>query len=369
MQCRNFAELLKPEETELIILTEGFTATRHAKTAEGVIRYGNWDLKSLIDSQYNKELAYGIPVTHSIAEALNKFSYTKNKALLLGIAPVGGKLPESWLKIIKEAINNSCHIINGLHDFLEEKEELKSLAEQKQVHLWDLRNPNNYPASRENHICELKDRSAQVISMVGSDCSVGKMCTALEITKSLNEAGLKSSFLATGQTGIAITGSGIPLDRIIGDFMAGSLEKEIEYNIEAQNPDFIIVEGQGSLLHPAYSSVTLALIHGSNPDALILCHKADLEEINGNYNIRIPDLKDLVKLYENTANLIKIKKSTKVLGISVNTSALNDEDAQKYIQNLEKDTGLAVTDPIRFGVNKITKSISTNLKEKVIILP
>ncbi|NQY79753.1 MAG: DUF1611 domain-containing protein [Candidatus Caenarcaniphilales bacterium] len=367
MQCRNFAQLLKPEATELIILTEGFTATRHAKTAEGVIRYGSWDLKSLIDSEYSENTAYGVHVAKSLAEALNKFSNTKNKALLLGIAPVGGKLPESWLEIIKEAIKNSCHIISGLHDFLEEKEELKLLAEQNQVYLWDLRNPNNYPASRENHICELKERSATVISMVGSDCSVGKMCSALEIKKSLNESGLKSSFVATGQTGIAITGSGIPLDRIIGDFMAGSLEKEIEYNIETQKPDFVIVEGQGSLLHPAYSSVTLALIHGSNPDALILCHKADLEEINGNYGIKIPDLKELIKLYEDTANLIKKGKKIKILGISINTSALDSEEARNYIERVESKTGLAATDPIRYGVNKITKSISSNFKEKAII--
>ena len=359
---KSFAQSLNPEETALFILTEGFTNTHHAKTAEGVIKYGKWKIDSIIDSQYHSNEAYSYPLVKTLRKALEQSKYAndnsiKDRALLIGIAPAGGKIPENWLSIIKEAIVSGLHIISGLHEFLEDLDEIQDLAKRHQVRLWDLRNPDQYQSSLINAIAKLNKRSVQnkVVTMVGSDCSVGKMCTALELNKSLLELGTSSQFIATGQTGIMISGNGIPLDRVIGDFMAGSVEQEISRVIEKYNPQFSIVEGQGALLHPAYSSVTLSLLHGSNPDALILCHKANKSKIDDPYTITIPSIAKLIEIYENVLSLIENK--SKVIGIAVNTSTLSDAEAREYLDGLATEISLPCSDPIRFGMEEIAKNL------------
>jgi len=348
----------KPESTRLCILSEGFTGTRHAKTATGVIRYGNWQIKSIIDSAYEKESLDNIPVVKDLEAALN---LSELDALLIGIAPVGGQIPESWLEIIKAAIRNKIHIISGLHEFLNDIGDLKTLADEHGVALWDVRNPDLYSSSAIQSVAKQKERpeNLKIISMVGSDCNVGKMCTALEISTELNKQGKKSNFLATGQTGIMISGSGVPLDRIIGDFMAGSIENEIHKIIQEENPEFIIVEGQGSLLHPGYSGVTLSLIHGSDPEYLVLCLKAGLKHIQGGYKVEIPSVQELIKIYESACNWIQghKKKKAKIIGVSINSSELNELEAKKLISDLETELKIPVTDPIRFGVKELCQNL------------
>ena len=194
--------------------------------------------------------------------------------------------------------------------------------------------------------------------MVGSDCNVGKMCTALEIVQEIKNHSKSAEFLATGQTGIMISGSGVPLDRVIGDFMAGSIENELHKIIQEKDPEFIIVEGQGSLLHPGYSGVTLSLIHGSNPEYLVLCLKAGLEYIQGGYQVKIPSITELIEIYETASAWIQTSsQSAKVIGISINTSELDEVLAYKLIKDIESETHLPVTDPIRYGTEKIYKRI------------
>jgi uncharacterized NAD-dependent epimerase/dehydratase family protein len=359
------SSILVPQTTPLSILAEGYFGTRQAKTAYGVMRYGNYPIHSVIDStkagQSVAELAQvqsTLLVSASLEEACIE---TKPKALLLGIAPIGGDLPDSWLAILKEAITNGIHIINGLHYFLNDNKELKDLAIKHDVILWDVRDPYIYSASSSQSVAKQSPRPdrTKVITTVGSDCNVGKMCCALELHQEFLRQGYKSSFLATGQTGIIISNFGIPLDRIIGDFMAGSVENAINEIIAKDNPQFIFVEGQGSLLHPGYSGVTLSLIHGSNPDAMLLCHKPDSAIIQGDYEVIIPSMIDLVNIYEtavawtNTQNL----KRAKVLGISLNTSTYDEPVARMQVKQLELETELAVTDVIRFGVSNIVKEI------------
>jgi uncharacterized NAD-dependent epimerase/dehydratase family protein len=197
----------------------------------------------------------------------------------------------------------------------------------------------------------------KVITMVGSDCNVGKMCTALEIVQEIKNHNKKAEFLATGQTGIMISGSGVPLDRVIGDFMAGSIENELHEIIQEKDPEFIVVEGQGSLLHPGYSGVTLSLIHGSNPEYLVLCLKAGLEYIQGGYKVQIPSVTELIKIYETASAWIQASHPAKVIGISINTSELDEISAYELIKNIEAETQLPVTDPIRFGTKNICKQI------------
>ncbi len=353
--------MLDPRQTTLTILADGYFNSREAKTAIGVIRYGAWNISSVIDSgsagKNVRELLSidrDIPVVANLDTALK----LKPQALLIGIAPPGGRIPESWLQIIKEAISNGLHIISGLHEFLQDMPELVELAAKYQVKLWDVRDPKLYSASAANPITKLSQRPAgtRVITMVGADCNVGKMTVALELCRAARDAGYSAGFVATGQTGIMISGTGVPLDRVIGDFMAGATEASIQ---EAPSSDYIFVEGQGSLLHPAYSSVTLALVHGSAPDDLVLCHKAGLSKIQGPYDIAIPSWTELIRIYEEAVNWVRLpgQRPAQVKALALNTFGLSAQEADKLLTKAEAETGLPCTDPVRYGGAKILAAL------------
>ena len=356
--------MLDPRNTTLTILAEGYFSSREAKTAIGVIRYGAWNISSVIDSasagkNVREILAIDrdIPVVANLDAALK----LKAQALLIGIAPPGGRIPEAWLAIIKQAIANDLHIISGLHEFLQDMPELVKLATKHGVKLWDVRDPKLYSASAANPITKLIPRPAgtRVVTMVGADCNVGKMTVALELCRAARNAGHSTSFIATGQTGIMISGNGVPLDRVIGDFMAGATELSIQEELSHGSQDYIFVEGQGSLLHPAYSSVTLALMHGSTPDDLVLCHKAALNKIQGDYDIAIPSWTELIRIYEEAVNWVRLpgQKPARVKALVLNTFGLSTQDADKLIAKAELETGLACTDPVRYGGAKILAAL------------
>lgn len=345
-----------PPETPLIVLSEGCFGQHESKTALGVIRYGQWPIVAVIDSRAAGKQVKDIiavdcsaPIVASLEEALS--CQPKPKALLIGTAPMGGGLPDNYRNIVKEAIQAGLHIISGLHIFLNRQPDLKSLADTQGVTLWDVRD-----VTEENIITRNLPRpeGTKVITMVGSDCSVGKMTVALEIAQGLRNEKHSAQFVATGQTGIMITGSGIPLDRVIGDFMAGMMEKAIDESIQAHHPEWILVEGQGSLLHPAYSGVTLSLLHGSAPDGLILCHNPRIQGIRNFEHVMIPHLSDLIRIYESVAGWIK---PAMVHGIALNTSAFSAEEAQSIIDYYETETGLPVTDPVRDGADKLVAAL------------
>ena len=258
-------------------------------------------------------------------------------------------------------MTSGLHIINGLHDFLSENIELVQLAIKNKVLLWDVRDPKAINQTHWWPIALQKPRpqGTRVITTVGSDCSVGKMFTALELTAGARKRGKVCSFVATGQVGILISGRGVPLDRVIGDFMAGYLESCMFETIEQENPEWIFVEGQGSLLHPGYSGVTLSLLHGSNPDGMILCHNPSHSKIKGGYNVTIPPLPEVIETYTRAAHWIDIENGPrpKVLGISLNTSAFSDEEALKLVKQAEEETGLPASDPVRYGVSNLIAGI------------
>ncbi len=362
--------MLDPHQTTLTILADGYFNSREAKTAIGVIRYGAWNISSVIDSSSAGKnvremlsIDRDIPVVADLSAALE----LKAHALLIGIAPPGGRIPEAWIKIIKQAISSGLHIISGLHEFLQEIPELVELAAQHQVKLWDVRDPKLYSASAANPITKLSQRPAgtRVITMMGADCNVGKMTVALELCKSARSIGHGASFIATGQTGIMISGTGVPLDRVIGDFMAGATEASIHEelvrakSLSEKRPDFIFVEGQGSLLHPAYSSVTLALVHGSTPDDLVLCHKASLTKIQGPYDIAIPSWTELIRIYEEAVNWVRLpgQRPARVKALALNSFGLSAQEADKLIAAAEAETGLPCTDPVRYGGAKILAAL------------
>jgi uncharacterized NAD-dependent epimerase/dehydratase family protein len=359
-----------PAATPLVILAEGCFGESHSKFALGVIRYGSWPIAAVIDSTRTGKtvrqitgLSNDAPIVSTLKDAL----IYKPKALLIGTAPAGGQLPAEWKSILSEAIENGLHIINGLHFFLNEEPDLVALARTHQVQLWDVRDPEAY-GRHKFHVINLqkpRPKALKVITMVGSDCAVGKMHTALELHAQTQKRGHVSAFVATGQTGILIHGNGVPLDRVIGDFMAGATEVCIQETLAQMEPcepgqtQVIFVEGQGSLLHPAYSGVTLSLLHGSNPDAMILCHKAGLQSIRNYPHIPIPALQQLISIYETAAAWTRPAgmPQAKVVGISVNSSHLLDTEAQIYLNQLAQETSLPVTDPVRYGVDSLLDAL------------
>lgn len=355
---------LNPSQTPLVILSEGCFGEHASKTATGVIRYGDWPIAAVIDSQQAGKTVSevtGIPNDAPIVDSLQEAMRYHPKALLIGTAPQGGGLPPEWRAILKEAIGQNLHLISGLHQFLRDDPTLVQAAQEQGVMLWDVRDPDQAHDGPQNVVALRKKRPAgtKVITLVGSDCCVGKMFSALELYQGAKQLGKRSRFIATGQTGILISGTGVPLDRVIGDFMAGHIERcifdEIEQASPQEQPEWIFVEGQGSLLHPGYSGVTMSLLHGSNPDALILCHNPELETIWG-YDVPMPPLKELVKIYETAANWIKLpgkEAPAKVVGIALNTSAYNEKEARHFVAQAQATTGLPATDPVRYGVTPI----------------
>lgn len=385
--------MFNPTETPVVILADGYFGTSVAKLATGTLRYGKWPVVAIIDStQAGKTVGEvisnlsntpvaNVPVIADLSEIKTKKRQSP-KAMILGTAPIGGKMPDHWHAILSEAIESyGLHLISGMHQFLNEDKTLADLAKKKKTKIWDVRNPDCYDYSKWWLISEHKPRPihVKVITMVGSDCSVGKMFTALELTQQARERGINAEFVATGQTGIVITGRGVPLDRVIADYMAGMMESCMFETIEAnqkQHPNadhlWLFIEGQGSLLHPAYSGVTMGLLHGSRPDAMILCHNPSISTIKGGYQTPIPNLKTLIDIYEQaaawtcgTGNTTPIYPHPKILGLSFNTSAQSEEEAAMSIKQATQETNLPTTDPVRFGLSNILDGLERQFGKPV----
>ncbi len=342
----------------IAILAEGAFTWRSAKTATGVIRYGKDPVVAVIDSTHtgkdvsqalDAHIGIGIPMVQDIHEALTYQPDT----LMIGIAPVGGALPSSWRWQLLTAIEAGLDIISGLHFFISDDEELRAAAEKYSVTIWDVRRPPD-----KNRVAELIPHrpGSHTILMVGSDCAVGKMTVALELDREASNRGLNSAFVATGQTGIMISGNGLPVDRIISDFVAGMVEEMV---IDFTNKhDWVFVEGQGALNHPGYSPVTLGLIHGSMPEAMIFCHKAGTTEIEGYNHCLFPSLNRMIQLNEDTVSWVRPEQPCKVVGLAVMTIGLNEQEARDTLKQAEDETGLPATDVLRFGAGVLMDALS-----------
>lgn len=280
----------------------------------------------------------------TIAEAVERGA----KTLVVGVANRGGYISESWLSVFEEALNAGMDIASGLHNLLIDEPGLKALADKQGCSLIDVRVPQNeYP------IATGVKRTGKRCLAVGTDCSVGKMYTALALEKALIKQGKAATFRATGQTGILITGNGVPLDAVIADFMAGS----VEWLTPDNDPDhWDLIEGQGSLFHASYSGVTLALIHGGAPDALILCHEPTREHMRGLPDYALPSLEQLRDMALSLAHVVN--PDCKVVGISVNTAALSDSEAESLLAEIETRMGLPTVDPFRDSADRLASALS-----------
>ncbi|MGG7567718.1 N-acetyltransferase DgcN [Rhodovulum sp. DZ06] len=270
------------------------------------------------------------------------------KTLVVGVANRGGIISSPWIEVLKKALAAGMDIASGLHNLLRDEEELVMAAAQHGRKLHDVRIPEvKYP------IASGVRRKGKRLLAVGTDCSVGKMYTALALSAEMQARGMKATFRATGQTGILITGNGVPLDAVIADFMAGSVEWLTPDN---DDDHWDLIEGQGSLFHASYSGVTLALIHGGQPDALVLCHEPTRPHMRGLPDYQLPSLEQLQDAALMMARVVN--PDVKVVGICVNTKAMSEEEALDYLAAVEKQMGLPTVDPVRTGVGRIVDALA-----------
>ncbi|MFL5493160.1 MAG: DUF1611 domain-containing protein [Gemmatimonadales bacterium] len=340
-----------------LIVADGDFGPMTSKTANSVIRYLPDRIVAVLDRQHAGQtvrdvLGFGgaIPIVGSMRAGLA----LEPTAVLIGIAPQGGRLPEEWREWLAEALDHGCDLWSGLHTFLSDDPILAAKARSSGRKLFDLRRP---PADLPIASGLAKQVEPLVVLTVGTDCNVGKMTAQLQLTRRLNERGIRTRFVATGQTGIMIEGWGIAVDAVVADFIAGAAERLVLEG--SPDADVVLVEGQGSINHPGYSGVTLGLLHGACPDALILCHQSSREYI-GDYRkeawLRIPPLAEYIRLYETMGSAVH---PTKVIGISLNTYDLSESEALSQCERAARETGLPVTDPVRFDPGPLLDAVAS----------
>ena len=340
--------MLKPHQ-RVALYMEGYIHSEYVKMGLGVIRYLQNPIVGIIDSNHagrNINQEYTIDRDIPIYKKLDQVIDHGAEVLILGIAPSGGKIPDTWHSVIKEALNSGLSIINGLHDCLGPS--FSNLIQNPTQWIWDVRVPQFTPKIASGRAAKLTNKR---LLMIGTDMACGKMTAGLEIYRWAQNNQIDTAFVATGQIGITLMGSGIPLDALKVDHACGAVEQMVVNHSERS---LVVVEGQGSLLHPG-SAATLPLMRGTCPTHMILCHRADKTTLRNPESIKIPDLRDFIALNETLASVAGTYGNPKVVGIALNTVNLPDKEAKKYIINLESELKIPVTDVLRFGVEKIVK--------------
>ncbi|HEX6042045.1 DUF1611 domain-containing protein [Longimicrobium sp.] len=346
-----------------LVVAEGQFGPLTSKTATSAVRFIPDRVLAVLDSTragrtVQDVLGFGgdVPVVATVGEGLP----LEPTALLIGIAPQGGGLPDAFRPMLREAIAAGLHIVSGLHVHLGDDPELARLAAERGVRIHDLRKPPaDLPVSQGR--ARLVD--AYSVLTVGTDCNIGKMTAGLRIRDALTAAGTRVGFAATGQTGILIEGWGIAVDAVVADFIGGAAERLVLQ--AAEGSDVVLVEGQGSLVHPGYSGVTLGLLHGSMPDAMILCHQPTRACPYGAGNayhwMPLPSVEEMIRICEGA---IAPLRPSKVIGISLVTFDMDEAAARDEIARIADVTGLPVTDPVRFGAEPLAEAIRRGAEAK-----
>ncbi len=331
-----------------LIMIGNISDPTYAKTGFGIVQWR----PDLVAGQLRFagcEIDLGV-ADMSVAQAVEAGA----KSLLIGVAPIGGVVPDSWWQTIEEAARAGMDIICGLHFKLAEFPRLVAAARSSGARLIDVRNPpTDIPVGTG-----LK-RSGKRVLMVGTDCAIGKKYSALALDQAMREAGMKSTFRATGQTGIMLAGEGIPIDAVVADFISGAAEL-----ISPDNDDdhWDVIEGQGSLFHPGYSGVSLGLLHGSQPDAFVLCHDATRTAVSGWEHYALPSIQDCIDQHVLLGG--RTNPDIRCVGISINTSELPPDERPGYLADLNRETGLPCVDPLIDGCGAIVENIRQLYAEK-----
>lgn len=333
---------------KIVILTEGHTNPHTAKTACSIIRYRPEEVVAVLDATnagHTTQELLGVGGDLPIIGSLDQ-APTAN-VLLIGIAPPGGKIPEPWRTIVLAAICRKMDVMSGLHDFLSDDPEFQAAAAENGVTLTDVRKNSMKRIATGVGI----DERCLRIHTVGHDCSVGKMITSIEVTRGLKDRGFDAKFVATGQTGIMVEGDGCPIDCVVADFISGAAEQLV---LDNQHHDIILIEGQGSLVHPAYSAVTYGLLHGCRPDGMILCYEVGREVVAGVEHKQIPPLSDIRQLCETVANIMH---PSKVIGIAMNGRKVSSEEAEAERKRVRDQFDLPVCDVFRNGPDELVDAV------------
>ncbi len=338
----------------LVLLTQGHARTLRAKTAVSLLRYHPEQVVAVLDNEEAGQTAgalFGVGGGIPVVDSLDRIKGADT--LLVGIATSGGFLPEPMRAIILDAIARGMNVEAGLHTFLCDDPEIRQAAVQAGVTLNDVRKNDEHDVAQRKDINDTCLR----IHTVGHDCSVGKMIVSIELAQALRKAGRDTKFVATGQTGIMIEGSGIPIDCVVADFINGAVEKLVLQN---QHHQIMVIEGQGSLVQPRYSSVTLGLLHGCVPHGLIMCYEMGRTQVYGMEHLTIPPLKDIIELYEYSADH---HYPCKVIGIAMNTKGITDDAAiESERRRLRDQFGLPICDVIRHGPDELVQA-TLNLQQ------
>ncbi len=340
------------QQHKLAIFMQDALGKREGKMGYGILRYSPNPVVCVIDSTHagkNVNDLMNLPCSCPVVADVRAAAELGAEVMILGIAPSGGRIPEDWMPSIRTALASGMSIVNGLHDLLAGRfgNDL-----QPGQWIWDVRRPaGEAPPIAGGRARELANRR---VLLVGTDMAIGKMTAGLEIYKWLIQNKTKTAFLATGQIGITITGSGIPLDAYKVDHACGAVERMV---MQAADYDVVIVEGQGSLVHPG-STATLPLLRGTCPTHMILCHKAGQTHLGKIPWVRIPAIKDLIRLYEDLSSCCGSLPRATIIGIALNTSHMPEPEARTAIAELEAETDLPVEDPVRFGAGKLAEPLS-----------
>ena len=340
--------MLKPHQ-RLAIFMSGYLGERHGKMGYGVLRFSPNPVVCVIDPRHAGktvcdviEMPRNAPVVATVAEA----AALGAEALVLGVAPSGGLLPESWLAQLDEAVALGLSVVNGLHNVLADR--YPSLRPGQFI--WDIRREPSGLGVGTGQARLLPNRR---ILMVGTDMACGKMTAGILLVQGARQRGVRADFVATGQIGITVWGSGVPLDAVKIDYACGAVEKAV---LAVADNDLIVIEGQGSILHPG-SSATLPLLRGSCPTHLVLCHRAGAETLGKPDWVRIPPLDRVARLYEDVAQAGGALPSATTLGVALNTELLDEMQARAAVAEAQHLTGLPATDTVRFGVGPLLDAL------------
>lgn len=340
--------MLQPHH-KLALYMEGALGELTGKMGSGCLRYSPNEIVAVIDSRHAGRDARDIsdsprqcPIVGTLFEAVALGA----DVLVLGIAPPGGLIPEEWYPVLDEAVAAGLSLVNGLHDRLSPRYPVLA----KGQFVWDIRVE---PQGLDIAHGDAKDLPNRRVLMIGTDMSCGKMTAGLELWKLARERGIDVRFVATGQIGITVTGAGVPLDAVRVDYAGGAIEREVLRHADAE---LIIVEGQGSLIHPA-SSANLPLLRGTMPTHLVLCHRAGAETLRRVPWVKIPPLSQLARLYEELGSALGTFPRPKTAAVCLNTAGLSEEEALACLRATEAETGLPATDPVRHGVERVLKAV------------
>ncbi len=327
----------------ICILADGRLDVFTAKTALGLLRYCPDEVVAVLDREHAGGdlvelvgVGKGVPIVDSIAAA---GAHSPNQ-LVIGVALPGGNLPSDYRQFVREALAAGMDVINGLHTRLNQDAELAAAAQQAGRRLVDVRVP---PAI--DHVGNGKARTTRGkrVLTVGTDCNLGKRVTASEIVAELARRGINGAFVPTGQTGVMIAGWGVAIDGVVSDFVSGFVEDAV---LQVKDADYIVVEGQGSIIHPGYSAVTLGLMHGALPDYFVVCHAPGREFLR-HTDVRVAEPQQMI---EWTQTLLAPIHPSRCIGVSLNCHGMSAEDAARAHERIAAQTGLPVVDSLKTGV-------------------